>query len=88
MLGRLKNGITPQRASEQFRASAVAMLRDEEVKEPADRTVLEHLISSMSVHGVPRRKTMSLGIGKALWMLLAAVALLLMLVLLISATCS
>ncbi len=81
MLGRLKNGITPQRASEQFRASAVAMLRDEEVKEPADRTVLEHLISSMSVHVVPLRKTMSLGIGKALWMLLAAVALLLMLVL-------
>ena len=57
------------------------MLRDEEVKEPADRTVLEHLISSMSVHVVPLRKTMSLGIGKALWMLLAAVALLLMLVL-------
>jgi hypothetical protein len=44
MLGRLKDGVTPQRASEQFRAIAVQMFRDQEVKEPAEGTILEHLV--------------------------------------------
>jgi putative ABC transport system permease protein len=39
------------------------------------------LASSLAIHVVPLRKTMSWGVGDALWMLLAAVALLLVLVL-------
>jgi hypothetical protein len=82
MLGRLKDGVTPQRASQQFRAGAVQMLRDQELKaEPAYRGLIEHLASSLGVEVVPLCRTMSWGIDRALWMLLAAVALLLLLVL-------
>jgi len=81
VLGRLKDGVTTKRAKEQFQASAVQMFRDEEVQEPSYREMLEPIIASLSVSVVPLRDTMSWGIREALWMLLAAVGLLLALVL-------
>jgi putative ABC transport system permease protein len=81
MLGRLRDGISPQRASEQFRASAIQILRDREAKEPADRSELEPIIASLAVFVVPLRDTMAWGVRDVLWMLLAAVGLLLALVL-------
>jgi putative ABC transport system permease protein len=81
MLGRLRDGVTPQRASEQFRAGAIQILRDEEVKEPSDRNELEQIIASLAVYVVPLQDTMALGVRETLWMLLAAVGLLLTLVL-------
>jgi hypothetical protein len=41
VLGRLKDGVTAQRAAEQFQASAVQMFRDDEVREPAYRGFFE-----------------------------------------------
>jgi predicted permease len=81
VLGRLKDGVTPQRAAEQFQASAVQMFRDEEVREPADRSFFEQVIGSLGVYVVPLRDTMAWGVREALWMLLTAVGLLLLLVL-------
>ncbi len=81
VLGRLKEGVTRQRAAEQFRASAVQLFRDNEVREPAYRGVLEQIIASLAVYVVPLRETMSWGVRGGLWMLLGAVGLLLVLVL-------
>jgi putative ABC transport system permease protein len=82
VLGRLKDGVTPQRASEQFRAGAVQMFRDDEVREPAYyRDWLEKAIATLTVYVVPLRDTMSWEVRSRLWMLLAAVGLLLVLVL-------
>ncbi len=82
MLGRLRDGITPQRASQHFLASAIQIFRDEEVKvSPAQRGQAEQLIRSLAVNVVPLQDSMAWGIRDALWMLLAAVGLLLALVL-------
>ena len=81
MLGRLRDEVTPQRASEQFRAVAAQIFHDEEVKEPTYRRELEQILSSLAVYVVPLRDTMSWGVRGVLWMLLAAVGLLLALVL-------
>jgi putative ABC transport system permease protein len=81
VVGRLKDGVTPQRAAEQFRASAVQLFRDWQVREPSDRGAVEQIIATFSVHVVPLRDTMSSGVRGGLWMLLAAVGLLLVLVL-------
>ena len=81
MLGRLRDGITAQRASEQFRASAIQMFRHFEVKYPSNRSVVEQIIGSLAVIVVPLQDSMAWAIRDALWMLLAAVGLLLVLVL-------
>jgi len=82
VLGRLKDGVTPQRASEQFRAGAVQVFRDGQVREPAYyRDWLEKAIATLTIYVVPLRDTMSWGVRSGLWMLLAAVGLLLVLVL-------
>lgn len=82
VIGRLKDGVTPQRASEQFRASAVQVFREEQVREPVYyRDWLEKAIATLAVYVVPLRDTMASGVREALWMLLAAVGLLLALVL-------
>jgi putative ABC transport system permease protein len=81
MLGRLRDGITAKRASEQLRASALQIYRDAEGKEPAFRNEIEQAASSLIVYVVPLRDTMAWGVQKGLWMLLTAVALLLVLVL-------
>jgi putative ABC transport system permease protein len=81
MLGRLRDGVTAQRASEQLRASAVQMFRDVEVKYPSERSFVEQIIGSLAVNVVPLQDSMAWGIRSALWMLVAAVGLLLALVL-------
>jgi putative ABC transport system permease protein len=81
VLGRLRDGVTAQRAAEQFQASAVQMFRDDEVREPAYSGMLEQNIAALGVYVVPLRDTMTGGVREALWMLLAAVGLLLALVL-------
>ena len=40
MLGKLRDGITPQRASEEFRASAAQIFHDQGVRYPSYRSVL------------------------------------------------
>jgi putative ABC transport system permease protein len=81
VLGRLKDGVTPQRAAEQLHASAVQMFRENEVHEPTYRAFFEQVIATLGIYVVPLRDTMAWGVREALWMLLAAVGLLLALVL-------
>ena len=81
VLGRLKDGVTTQRAAAEFHFSAIQMFREGEVAEPSYRELFEQIIASLSVQVVPLRESMSWGIRGALWMLLAAVGLLLALVL-------
>jgi putative ABC transport system permease protein len=81
VLGRLKDGVTPQRAAEQFRASAVQDFRRQQLKFPAYRDTFERLIATLAVNLVPLRDSMSWDVRGTLWMLLVAVALLLVLVL-------
>jgi predicted permease len=81
VLGRLKAGTTLLRAAEQFKAGAVAMFRDHGVREPAHRGFFEQIIASLEVYVTPLRDTMAWGVRDVLWMLLAAVGLLLVLVL-------
>ena len=81
VVGRLKDGVTAQRAAEQFRASAVQLFHDEIMHEPASRAVYDQIIATLAVHVVPLRDIMSWGVREGLWMLLAAVGLLLALVL-------
>jgi putative ABC transport system permease protein len=81
VVGRLKDGVTLQRAADQFRASAVQLFRDEGIRQPADRAAYDQLIGMLAVRVVPLRDIMSSGVRDGLWMLLAAVGLLLALVL-------
>jgi putative ABC transport system permease protein len=81
VVGRLKDGVTPQRASEQFRPSAVEIFRKMETRMPAYREMIEKAITTLSIYVMPLRDTMSFNIRDSLWMLLAAVGLLLVLVL-------
>jgi putative ABC transport system permease protein len=81
VIGRLKPGVTPQRAAEQFQASAIEVFRDDEVRQPSYRRQFEQIISSLRVYVVPLRDSMSWGIREGIWMLLTAVGLLLVLVL-------
>jgi predicted permease len=81
VLGRLKDGVTPQRAAEQFQATAVQIFRGEQERMPAVRHALEQVIASLAVYVVPLRDTMPWGVRGALWMLLGGVGLLLALVL-------
>lgn len=81
IFGRLRDGVTAARASQQFRASAVALFHQLEVKDPGWRDTIERMLPAFGVAVIPLAETMSLGIGNLLWMLLGAVALLLVLVL-------
>ncbi len=81
VLGRLKADVTTQRAATLFQATAVQLLRDEELQVPSYREMIEQMIASLRVRVVSLRESMSWGIREALWMLLAAVGLLLALVL-------
>jgi putative ABC transport system permease protein len=77
----LKDGVTAQRAARQFQASAVQMFRDNAVREPDYRRDFEQIMATLSVYVAPLQEAMSWGVRGALWMLLAAVGLLLGLVL-------
>jgi putative ABC transport system permease protein len=81
VVGRLKDGVTPLRATEQFRAAAMQLFRDEVKGQPHFRDVYDTIVTTMSVHAVSLRRAMSWGMGDGLWLLLAAVGLLLALVL-------
>jgi predicted permease len=81
VVGRLKDGITANLAAARFRASAVQLFRDEETQNPQYRDTFEQAIESLAVYVVPLNDMMSWGIRGALWILLGAVALLLLLVL-------
>ncbi len=80
-LGRLKEGVSAQRAAERFQASAIQLFRDEEVQDPSFREGYERILATLKVDVTPLRDSMSWGIREGLWMLLAAVGLLLGLVL-------
>jgi putative ABC transport system permease protein len=80
-LGRLKEGVSAQRAAEQFQASAIQLFRDNEAQDPSSREGYEQILATLKVNVTPLRDSMSWGIRKGLWMLLAAVGLLLGLVL-------
>jgi putative ABC transport system permease protein len=80
-LGRLKEGVSAQSAAEQFKTSAIQLFRDNEVQDPSFREGYERIIATLKVEVTPLRDSMSWGIREGLWMLLAAVGLLLGLVL-------
>ncbi len=80
-LGRLRDGVTYKRAAAQFLATAVHLFKDQEIKDPQYRPIIEQVLGAFVVYVTPLRDTMGWGIRDVLWMLLAAVALLLILVL-------
>ncbi len=80
-LGRLQRGVSAQRAAGQFQASAIQLFRDNEVQDPTYREGYERILATLKVEVTPLRDSMSWGIRERLWMLLAAVGLLLGLVL-------
>ncbi len=81
VLGRLRDGVTFERAASRFRASAVHLFQEKEVKYPAYRQVIEQMLGSLVVYVTPLRDAMAWGVRDVLWLLLAAVGLLLILVL-------
>ncbi len=80
-LGRLHDAVTFERAAAQFRATAVHLLKEKEVKYPEYKGVIEQMLGTFVVYVTPLKETMAWGIRDVLWMLLAAVALVLVLVL-------
>jgi predicted permease len=80
-LGRLRAGVTPQRAAAQLLPMAVHLFRAEEIRYPQYKRFIEQVLGSFTVYVTPLRETMGWGIRDVLWMLLAAVALLFLLVL-------
>ena len=81
VVGRLKDGITAELAAARFRASAVQLFRDLETHNPQFRNTIEQAIEGLAIYVVPLNDMMSWGIRAALWILLGAVVLLLLLVL-------
>ncbi len=79
--GRLKDRVSAQQAAAEFQTSAIQLFRDDEVHEPSSRELFERIIATFKVQVTPLRDSMSWGIRESLWMLLAAVGLLLVLVL-------
>ena len=80
-LGRLRNGVTRERAAAQFRGTAVHLFKEKEVKYPQYRSVIEQMLGTLVVYVTPLRDTMAWGVRDSLWMLFTAAALLLVLVL-------
>jgi predicted permease len=81
LVGRLHAGILPGRAAAEFRVSAIQSLQYIVEKNPQYREPLEDLAKVIAIQVAPLSQSMALGVRNALWMLLAAVALLLLLVL-------
>ncbi len=80
-LGRLRDGVTSKRAAAQFRVSMVDLFRAKEIKYPSYKNMIEQMLPKSTVYVMPLRESMAWGIRDVLWMLLAAVGLLLILVL-------
>jgi putative ABC transport system permease protein len=81
VLGRLRPNVTPSGAASQLLPIAVHLFRSEEVKFPEYKKLIEQMLPSFVVYVTPLQQTMAWGIRGTLWMLVAAVALLLLLVL-------
>lgn len=81
VLGRLHPGILPGRAAAEFKALAIQSLHYIVERNPQYREPLEHLAKIIAIQITPLGESMAWGVHNALWMLLAAVALLLLLVL-------
>lgn len=81
VLGRLHPGIPPSRAAAEFKVSAIQSLHYIVERNPQYREPLEHLAKIIAIQIAPLRESMAWGVRNALWMLLGAVAMLLLLVL-------
>ena len=81
LVGRLHAGTLPGHAASEFKVSAIQSLHYIVEKNPQYREPLEHLAKIIAVQVTPLSESMAWGVRNALWMLLAAVALLLLLVL-------
>jgi putative ABC transport system permease protein len=81
LVGRLHAGILPARAAAEFKVSAIQSIHYIVEKNPQYREPLGHLAKIIAIQVAPLNESMAWGVRNALWMLLAAVALLLLLVL-------
>ncbi len=81
LVGRVHAGVLASRAAAEFKVSAIQSLHYIVEKNPQYREPLEHLAKIIAVQVTPLSESMAWGVRNALWMLLAAVALLLLLVL-------
>ena len=81
LLGRLHSGVPLALAAAEFKASAIQSLHYIVERNPQYREPLENLAKTIAIQVAPLSESMSWGVRNALWMLLAAVALLLLLVL-------
>jgi putative ABC transport system permease protein len=81
LVGRLHSGVLPTRAAAEFRVLAIESLHYIVEKNPQYREPLEHLARIITVQVTPLSESMAWGVRNALWLLLAAVGLLLLLVL-------
>jgi putative ABC transport system permease protein len=81
VVGRLRAGVRAARAAAEFKVSAIQSLHYIVEKNPQYREPLEHLARIIVVQVAPLSESMAWGVRNALWMLLGAAALLLLLVL-------
>ena len=81
LVGRLHPGVLAARAAAEFKVSAIQSLQYIVEKNPQYREPLEHLAKIIAIQVTPLSESMAWGVRNALWMLLAAVALLLLLLL-------
>ena len=81
LVGRLHAGIPAARAAAEFKVSAIQSLQYIVERNPRYREPLEHLAKLIAIQVTPLNESMAWGVRNALWMLLVAVSLLLLLVL-------
>ena len=81
LVGRLHEGVRAAQAAVEFKVSAIQSLHYIVKQNPQYREPLEHLARIIAIQVTPLSESMALGVRNALWMLLSAVALLLLLVL-------
>jgi putative ABC transport system permease protein len=80
-LARLRGGVTYQRAAAQLHAMVIPLFQEKQVRFPEYRGIIQQMLTTLAVYVTPLRDTMSWKIRGVLWMLVAAVTLLLGLVL-------
>lgn len=80
-IGRLRAGVMAERAAAQMRPMAIHLFREQEIKYPEYKDMIEKMLPAFGVFVLPLRDTMTWGIRDVLWMLFAAVAVLILLVL-------
>jgi len=81
VVGRLHPGILPARAAAEFKVSAIESLHYIVERNPQYREPLEHLAKIIDIQVAPLSESMAWGVRNALWLMVAAVAVLLLLVL-------